>query len=60
MNKGESPGVVVHIYNPSYSEGGGRRITTQGQARKRARPYLKNKLKAKKGWRGDSSSTVLA
>jgi hypothetical protein len=40
---------VTHACNPSYSRGGGRRITSLRPAwAKLARPYLKNKVKAKR------------
>jgi hypothetical protein len=38
---------VVHAYNPSYLENGGRSIEIQGWSGKSTRLYLKNKLKAK-------------
>jgi hypothetical protein len=39
-------GVVVHTYNPSYTRDEGK-IVVQAHSGKRAKPYLKNKLKAK-------------
>jgi hypothetical protein len=41
-------GMVVHIGNPSYLGGRGRRTAARGQLGKTVRPYLKNKLKAKR------------
>jgi hypothetical protein len=39
------PGMVVHIYNPSYE--GGRAGGSEANQGKSAIPYLKNNLKAK-------------
>jgi hypothetical protein len=41
------PGMVVHICNPSYSEGRDKRIT--GWPKQKCRPYLKNNQKRQKG-----------
>jgi hypothetical protein len=40
--------VVVHIYNPSYLEGRGRRIAVQGQPRKKQMTQYEKQTKVKK------------
>jgi hypothetical protein len=43
--------MVVHACHPSSAEGISRRkIKVKGQPQAKARPYLKNKVKSKKGW----------
>jgi hypothetical protein len=46
--KEKKPGMVVPAFNSSYSAGGDRRIMVQGWLGQMFRPYLKNKLKAKR------------
>lgn len=41
-------GIVIYTCNPTYSGGGGRRISVQGQQGGSMRPYLKNTQR--KGW----------
>jgi hypothetical protein len=55
-------GVEVLNYNPSYSEGRGKRIMVQGQLGKSAKPYLNNNVKQKTFGRGlgGSSARTLA
>jgi hypothetical protein len=45
----DRPSVVVHTYNPIYSEAKSKRITVWSQSELSVRPYLKNKLKKAKG-----------
>jgi hypothetical protein len=40
--------MIEHGYNPSYFRGGGRRIKVRDWWGKNTRPYLKNKLKARR------------
>jgi hypothetical protein len=43
--------MLTHTYNSTYSENGGRRISTSRPVRaKLARSYLKNKIKIKGLW----------
>jgi hypothetical protein len=57
MERGQ---VVVHICNPSYSRGRGRKmINSRSSQEKLVRPYLKNKIQTK-GLGYDSSGRVLA
>jgi hypothetical protein len=46
LNKTVEMGVVAHACNPSYLEGGDRRVTVQGQLRQKIQldPISKNKL----------------
>jgi hypothetical protein len=49
--------MAMHTCNPGYLGDGDRRMAIQGwpgQKQKSTRPYLKNKLKAKKDWCGSS------
>jgi hypothetical protein len=40
--------MAVQVCNPRYEGGGGRKVFVQGCPRQSVRPYLKNKLKAKR------------
>jgi hypothetical protein len=42
------PDIVVYTYNPSYLGGRGSRILVEASWDKSTRPFLKNKLKAKR------------
>jgi hypothetical protein len=45
--KVNKPGMMVHTCNPNHLGGKSRRIVVQSHLGQRARPHLKNKLKAK-------------
>jgi hypothetical protein len=49
----EKPGMVVHIYHPSYVGGRGRRMAVQASLGKNERTYLKNN-KSGENWSGSS------
>jgi hypothetical protein len=42
------PGMVIHTYNPSYSEGRCRRIKVQGQLRQNYKTLSENQTKSKR------------